>query len=176
MRFIAIILFLIITAVLCGKAYNFISTFIDAIYSKNVIIDSMDKVIRLLKYQKVILTEVNIPFSINMSRSLFNENIKEAYYTMEQAFLNDYDKMSTRLKENYKNAQIERFKDNLNAINLALMDYEISNVRYSYDLDNLFIIGKYMRRYPFIDGVEYKKDNGLENTSALYGGIYEFYG
>lgn len=171
---IIIILISIISIIIIKNIIILISDLIDAIYTRTIVEDSIDKVIRTYKYQQLILQEVGIECKVNISRANFADEVKKLYYEVDNLFINNYDKFSTRLSDAYKIEQKRRFGDNLNAINLALMDYDVANIRYSYDVDKLGIFGNGFTRYKFIEDVNYKNDNGLENTSALYGGLYEF--
>lgn len=169
---VIVIIGIIILMMTAGYIYDILTYLFDMFFARSCLIDSMDAVIRLLKFQQVILSEVGIPVHFSMNRQIFTRDIKEVHKAMTEAYIRDYKKCSLKLSPEYAEAQQRSYIDNINAINLALLDYDSNNVRYSNDCDHIPILGMIMPRYQFLDNdIAFRKDNGLEGTSAIGGSI-----
>ena len=169
---VLIIIACIVFAVCAGYIYDVLTYFFDMFFARSCLIDSMDTVIRLLKFQQVILSEVGIPVRFSMNRQIFTRDIKDVHKAMTEAYIKDYKKCCSKLSPEYAEAQMRSYVDNVNAINLALLEYDSNNVRYSNDCDHVPILSRIMPRYNFLDNdIAFREDNGLEGTSALGGSI-----
>ena len=173
MEKICYIFIVLLIGCIAGYVYTTVQYLLDMFYARACLIDNMDSVIRLLKFQQIILSEVGIPCRFSMSRQIFTRDIKSVHTTVIKAFLDDYDKCSTKLSPEYLEAQKTSYTDNINAINLALLDYDASNVRYSNDIDHIPVLCRLMPRYDFLDqDIAFRKDNGIKGTSAIGGNLH----
>lgn len=146
---------------------NYIINLVDAIYSRECLIETMDQVIRLFKYQQILLADINIPVRFTLSRALFTDNILEVYRYMNSAYTNDVDKALEGYSEEHAKSTRLSYEDNVNSINLYLSEYNAFNVRYSVDRDSLPILNRFLPEYKFLDSdVTYTQDNGIEGTAA----------
>jgi hypothetical protein len=56
----------------------------------------------------------------------------------------------------------------MSSINILLLEYDIYNVRYSVAKDNVRVLNRIFKDYPFLDSeINFKMDNGIKGTGAF---------
>jgi hypothetical protein len=157
----------IIVAFIIYEVATYVSNVIDAVYSRQLLVDAMDQIIKLFKYQQVLLADIDIPVRFTLSRATFTDNVLEVYRHMNAAYTNDIDKVIDRFPEEHGKSTKLSYEDNINSINIFLSEYNALNVRYSVDKDNLPFVNRLFPEYKFLDqDLKYMSDNGIENTGA----------
>lgn len=170
MKVCLIILLIIFLVFLAYLIFNYITELIEMFYARACLIQTIDQITRMFKYQQIILSDIGIPMRTSICRQNFNDLLKNTYDIIIQAYHSDFSKKSKVLNpEHFKHLK-ESYEANLNSINILLLEYDTYNVRYSYAKDKLLGINRWFQDYPFLEGdIDFRRDNGIENSSAIYG-------
>ena len=74
---ILIITFIIVCIILALAIYifNYVVNVIEMLYAKSCIMQTIDQIIKMIRYQQIILAELGIPYKTQLSRNNFSTYI-----------------------------------------------------------------------------------------------------
>ena len=162
----ALILFsiLLISAVFLTKAIKYGYDIVEAVYAKACLIQTMDQIIRLIKFQQVILKDINVPFQTSICRNNFSNVLTSTYSNVIAAHA-DVKAYNDKMKNDYSNARLLSYEDNIASLNNFLHEYDVYLIRYDVAKDSLFILNRYLPKYEFVTSkVNFMRDNGIDGT------------
>lgn len=158
---------IILLIVIAVFSYNYVIEFIEMMYARACLLQTIDQVIKIVRYQQIILSELGIPYKTPICRSNFNKLILSVHRGIIKAYW-DLPKRKHNVSESHYVGLEASYTDNINALNLLLADYNIYNVRYSVAKDKCHLLNKMLPEYPFLDqDLQYKLDNGIDGTGAF---------
>lgn len=167
MKTILIVTALVLFVILCLSIYYLISYFVEMLYSKACLIQTVDEIIKMFRYEQIILAKLGIAYKTSICRSNFNELLMPVYNGIRQAY-EDIPHRHKWIPDEYYESLYQSYTDNINSINILLMDYEIYNVRYSVAKDKLLVLSRLFDNYPFLDtDLKFRLDNGIAGTGAV---------
>lgn len=162
----AIILFgvLLFSAVFLTKAIKYGCDVVEVVYAKACLIQTMDQIIRLIKFQQVILKDINVPFQTSICRNNFSNVLTNTYRNVIDAYA-DVKAYNDKMRNDYSNARLLSYEDNIASLNNFLHEYDVYLIRYDVAKDNLFILNRYLPEYEFVTSkVNFMRDNGIDGT------------
>lgn len=163
---IILVLTFLIILVACYIA-NIVSSAIEMFYAKACLLQTIDEIIKMIRYEQIILAKLGISYKTPICRSNFNELIIPVYNGIRRAYQDLHYKENT-YSHNHVESLIQSYTDNINSINLLLLDYDVYNVRYSVARDKLLFADKLFTDYPFLDtDLQFRLDNGIEGTGVI---------
>lgn len=167
MKALLIIAALLLFAVLCFGIYYMISYFVEMVYAKACLIQTIDEIIKMFRYEQIILAKLGIAYKTSICRGNFNNLLMPVYNGIRRAY-EDIPNRHKNMPDDYYESLMQSYTDNINSINILLMDYEIYNVRYSVARDKLLVFSKLFVDYPFLDtDLKFRLDNGIAGTGAI---------
>ena len=163
---IIIVTVCIILALAC-YIFEYVVHFIDMVYARACIIQTIDQIIKMVRYQQLILSELGIPYKTQLSRSNFNKLIVPLYFGILDAYWDLPKKRFRFTPEHYEGLEAS-YTDNINALNILLEDYNVYNIRYRYAKDKCYLINNLYDDFPFLDDtIKYHLDNGIQGTGSF---------
>ena len=163
--FIFIIAGLVIA--LISLCVQYVEDFIEMVYAKACLLQTIDEVVKIVRYQQIILSELGIPYKTHLNRSNFDSLILPIHRSLISAYW-DLGKPNVRISEEHYNSLHASYVDNLNPLNILLADYNIYNVRYMYARDKCVLLNNMFPIYPFLnEDIKYRLDNGISGTGAM---------
>lgn len=167
---ILIITFIIVCMILALAIYifNYVVNFIEMLYAKSCITHTIDQIIKMIRYQQIILAELGISYKTQLSRSNFSTYIVPLYFGILEAYWDLPKKRFKFTKDHYASLEAS-YTDNINALNLLLEDYTVYNIRYRYAKDKCHLINNTFDDFPFLDDkIRYHMDNGIQGTGSFH--------
>ena len=167
---ILIITFIIVCMILALAIYifNYVVNVIEMLYAKSCITQTIDQIIKMIRYQQIILAELGIPYKTQLSRNNFSTYIVPLYFGVLEAYWDLPKKRFKFTKDHYASLEAS-YTDNINALNLLLEDYTVYNIRYRYAKDKCHLINNTFDDFPFLDDkIRYHMDNGIQGTGSFH--------
>ena len=167
---ILIITFIIVCTILALAIYifNYVVNVIEMLYAKSCITQTIDQIIKMIRYQQIILAELGIPYKTQLSRNNFSIYIVPLYFGILEAYWDLPKKRFKFTKDHYASLEAS-YTDNINALNLLLEDYTVYNIRYRYAKDKCHLINNTFDDFPFLDDkIRYHMDNGIQGTGSFH--------
>ena len=167
---IIIITFIIVCVIVALAAYIFeyAVNFIEMLYAKSCVTQTIDQIIKMIRYQQIILAELGIPYKTQLSRNNFSTYIVPLYFGILEAYWDLPKKRFKFTKEHYESLEAS-YTDNINALNLLLEDYTVYNIRYRYAKDKCHLLNAIYDDFPFLDDkIKYHMDNGIQGTGSFH--------
>lgn len=164
------VIVIIVICILLALIYSIISyaiNFIDMLHSRACVIQTIDQIIKMIRYQQIILSEFGIPYKTQLNRTNFSKMIVPLYFGIIDAYW-DLPKKKSRLSPEHYRSLEASYTDNINALNILLEDYNVYNIRYRYSKDKCYFIENLYDDFPFLDdSIKYHMDNGILGTGSF---------
>lgn len=167
MKILIMLILLFLLILVACYIVNIISYAIEMFYAKACLLQTIDEIIKMVRYEQIILAKLGISYKTQICRSNFNELIIPVYNGIRRAYQDLHYKENT-YSQNHVESLIQSYTDNINSINLLLLDYDIYNIRYSVARDKLLFANMLLTDYPFLDtDLKFRLDNGIAGTGAI---------
>lgn len=146
-----------------GYALNFI----EMVYARACVLQTIDQIIKIVRYQQIILSDLGIPYKTQLNRHNFNTLILPIHKSIIKAYW-DLDRGNVRISDSHYESLHASYVDNINAFNLLLEEYNVYNVRYMYARDKCVVLNNMFSTFPFLnEDIQYRLDNGIAGTGAF---------
>ena len=128
----------------------------------------MRNIIAVIKHQQQLLSQLGITVNTGLSLDTFDMNITKAYNKILIAYNDNINHVSSKYSEQYIQSVRDSFENNICTLNILIYDYNVNNVMYSKNVDELHLFGEIFKRYLFIDSdARITSDHGIAGSSIL---------
>lgn len=167
MKVLAILLIVCLLIISVYYIVNYAINFAEMVYARACVMQTIEQVIKIIRYQQSILAELGIPYKTQLNKNNFDKLILPIHKSIIKAYW-DLDKSSSLVSSEYHKSLNASYVDNINTLNILLEEYNIYNIRYMYARDKCVLLNNMFPALPFLDeDIQYRLDNGIMGTGTF---------